>query len=409
MARSWFWQIASFDGATFYVKDQEVKPSRRIIRHEYPGSESHDLEDLGRNTTCIELCAYFLSETADTDLAAFMARLSQPDTPGLLITPMFSPIVCRAEKWAPRWEKEALNYASCQVTFLEEGTAGAPIPSGLAAAQLAGMADVVASATGAVVSAVVSAAPESAYLEADVINYVAGFGAQAQTAIQSVPISGTSTIAATTTIAAAVAAISDAVNSLYSSAPADPGVVFTAIATQLNVAVATQTGTESGGAGGAASVALSAAMQDALAAYYKGLTAWNVAPGATIVPLAAAMAFAVAASRLIATAVYPDRQAAIDGRTNIANLCSQVQDAYSDAGVDAIEAFDGLCGAAANFLSRAIVDLAPYVIVKIGAALPSNVLAWRLYADPMRAGELDRLNRVATPCFMPREFVALSS
>ena len=406
MARNWFWQIASFDGATFYVKDQEVKPSRRIIRHEYPGSESHDLEDLGRNTTCIELCAYFLSETADTDLAAFMARLAQPDSPGLLIVPMFDSIVCRAEKWAPRWEKEALNYASCQVTFLEEGTAGAPIPSGLASAQLAGMADVLGSTLGDAISGVVASAPQNSYLASDIATYVALFGALAQTAVSSVPIAGTSTDTATT-------AIADAVNSMSDASPADPGVVFSAIVTQVNTVVETQIGRQIGsdstGATGAASVALSTAMQAALAAYEEGLTAWDEAPGSTIVPLAAAMAFAAAASVLISTAVYPDRQAAIDGRTRIATLCSQVQAIYSAAGGAATDAFDAMCGAAANFLSRAIINLAPYVIVKVGASLPSNVLAWRLYADPSRAGELDRLNRVATPCFMPTKFVALSS
>lgn len=402
MARSWFWQKASFDSATFYVKDEEVKPSRRIVRHEYPGSEFHDLEDLGRNATCIEVCAYFLSETADTDLAAFMARLAQPDSPGLLIVPMFSPIVCRAEKWAPRWEKEALNYASCQVTFLEEGTAGAPIPSGLAAAQLAGMADVLATTLGAAISGVVAGAPESSYLASDVVTYVSIFGAAAQAAVSSVPIAGLAADAATT-------AIADAVSSLYGATPADPGIVFSTVVTQINTAVATQTGSDSTGAFGAASVALSSAMQDALATYYTGLAAWDKAPGATIVPLAAAMAFAAAASQLIATAVYPDRQAAVDGRTNIANLSSPVQDAYSAAGRDAIDAFDLVVGAAATFLSRAIVNLAPYVIVKTGASLPSNVLAWRLYADPSRASELDRLNRIATPCFMPLEFTALSS
>jgi prophage DNA circulation protein len=402
LARSWLWQKASFDGATFYVKDQEVKPSRRIIRHEYPGSELHDLEDLGRNATCIELCAYFLSETADSDLAAFMGRLAQPDSPGLLIVPMFSPIVCRAEKWAPRWEKEALNYASCQVTFLEEGTAGAPIPSGLASAQLAGMADVLGSSLGAAISGIIAATPQSSYLISDITTYVALFGALAQTSVSSVPIAGTATDMATT-------AISDAVNSLSGASPADPGVVFSAIVTQVNAVVVAIAGGDSTGAGGAASVALSAAMQAALATYEEGLTAWDKAPGSTIVPLAAAMAFAAAASQLISTAVYPDRQAAIDGRTKIANLCSQVQAVYSAAGADVKDAFDGMCGATASFLSRAIVNLAPYVIVKVGASLPSNVLAWRLYGDPSRSAELDRLNRVATPCFMPTKFIALSS
>jgi prophage DNA circulation protein len=402
LARSWLWQIASFDGATFYVKDQEVKQSRRIIRHEYPGSESHDLEDLGRNTTCIELCAYFLSETADTDLAAFMARLVQPDSPGLLIVPMFDSIVCRAEKWAPRWEKEALNYASCQVTFLEEGTAGAPIPSGLASAQLAVMADVLGSALGDAISGVVAAAPLNSYLRSDITTYVTLFGALAQTAVSSVPIAGTVTDAAMT-------AISDAVNSLSGAVPVGPGAVFSAIVAQVNAVTETQIGNDSAGATGAASVALSAAMQAALAIYEEGLTAWDEAPGSTIVPLAAAMAFAAAASVLISTAVYPDRQAAIDGRTQISTLCSQVQAIYSATGAAAMDAFDGMCGAAANFLSRAIINLAPYVIVEVGASLPSNVLAWRLYADPSRAGELDRLNRVATPCFMPTKFIALSS
>jgi prophage DNA circulation protein len=402
LARSWLWQKASFDATPFYVSSDEVRQSRRIVRHEYPGSEFHDLEDLGRNATSVELTAYFLSETADTDLAAFMARLAQPDAPGLLIAPMFSPIVCRAERWEPRWEKEALNYASCRVTFLEEGNAGAPIPVGLAIAQLAGMAGALAVVLGAAISRTLAGEPQTSYLRSDAADYVASLGNMVQSALQSVPVPAT-------TADPVQVAIADAVRTVSGGPGVDPGAVATTILQQLNVIAATQAGNASTGAEGAAAIALSSSMAAALAIYDRGLVSWNIAEGATIVPLAATMAFAAAASQLIATAVYPDRQAAIAGRANIKDLASQIQAVYSAAGQDATNAFDQMIGAAAAVISRQIIDLAPYVIVETNASLPSNVLAWRLYADPSRASELDRLNRVGTPCFMPQQFVALSS
>ena len=74
MARDWRWSQASFDGASFYVDASRIPGRRRIVTHEYPGSETHDNEDLGRDADRYEVTAYFVSETADSDFAAPRSR-----------------------------------------------------------------------------------------------------------------------------------------------------------------------------------------------------------------------------------------------------------------------------------------------------------------------------------------------
>jgi prophage DNA circulation protein len=61
-----------------------------------------------------------------------------------------------------------------------------------------------------------------------------------------------------------------------------------------------------------------------------------------------------------------------------------------------------------DFFTRTIVDLAPVIEVEANAPLPAIVHAWRLYSDPLRAGELVARNNVPHPAFMPLTFEALA-
>jgi len=61
-----------------------------------------------------------------------------------------------------------------------------------------------------------------------------------------------------------------------------------------------------------------------------------------------------------------------------------------------------------DYLSRAILDLAPVVTVEANLRLPSLWWAWRLYQDPLRAAELVGRNRIAHPSFFPERFEALA-
>jgi hypothetical protein len=394
MARDWRWEPASFDGARFYVDAQEIPGGRRLVVHEYANSERHDVEDLGRKAGTLEVTAYFVSETADADSALLRARLERGG-PGFLTIPMFGTRQVRAQQWRPSWSKQALNFVGFQITFVEEGNAFAPIPLGLGEAQLAQLGGGLAQSLGAAISSTVASAPQSSYLRADMLREV------------STVVAGVSSFRASTPLPVRVdsetkTALADA-GKLARDPLSDPGELVGTVLTALDDIVAQHT-TDNDVAGPIDDLDdLSAA---ALAARSMSLARWGVSPLVAIVPLAAALAYSGQASRLRAIRDYRDRATAQAARTKIGVASALLTPLYGALGVDAMMAFDGMIGLAARHISSRIPDLSPVVIVETGASLPSNVLAYRLYADPTRGRELAERNGVATPCFMPTRFEA---
>jgi prophage DNA circulation protein len=399
MARDWRWRKAFFDGASFYVDMAEVSASRRIIVHEYPGSETHDLEDLGRNATRLEVTAYFVSETADADSAALFSRLARAGA-GLLSIPMFGTFRARAKESRPSWSRQALNYVGFPVTFLEEGSAGAPIPTGLGEAILGQMGGALASALGAAVSSALAGVPLSSFVRSDMLSEIASFAAQVE-AVRFAATLPDDAAEATRT------AISDTVSSLTNGPALDPAAAIETLATTLDSIVYDQT--DAASSAGALVGALSAGVDAALAARTASLVHWGVSPLVSIVPLAAAVAFAGEAARAMAVADYVSRRDAAAARTRLATMVAKILPLYADLGADATAAFDDIYGEAARHMSSRILDLAPVMLVEVSASLPSNVLAYRLYGDPNRGAELVARNGVATPCFMPQRFEAARS
>lgn len=60
------------------------------------------------------------------------------------------------------------------------------------------------------------------------------------------------------------------------------------------------------------------------------------------------------------------------------------------------------------WLDKAALSLKPLVRVQTTTRLPCHLLAWQLYGDTARGEELVALNNVATPAFMPTDFLAPS-
>jgi prophage DNA circulation protein len=75
---------------------------------------------------------------------------------------------------------------------------------------------------------------------------------------------------------------------------------------------------------------------------------------------------------------------------------------------DLYSAMSALRNATVDFLSRAVLDLAPVISVSANMPMPSLFWAWRLYSDPARSVDLVARNRVVHPSFMPAQFEALS-
>jgi prophage DNA circulation protein len=394
MARSWLWPKANFDGASFYVDASELQRGRRLVIHEYPGAERHDVEDMGRKAGRIELTAYFVSETADIDSAALRARIEQGGA-GMLVIPMFGALRARAIEGRPVWNRQALNYVGFQVTFVEEGSAFAPAPLGLGEAGLAfmaaGLAATVANAVQLSVPGDGVASAQADFILSDMreASIVVADDIERFRAATPLPANKDSDVRLT---------IADARSDL-SDHSADAAGALATLGGALDTIV-----TE---ASGGDPVQLLVDMTDkALKDRQASLGQWGISPLVSIVPLAAAVFYAAQAARLYAVADYLDRGSAQAARAKIGQLAGAVTAVYAELGAQACAAFDDIYGLAARHLSSRIPDLAPVIIVELGVSLPSNVLAYRLYGDPNRGLELAQRNRVATPCFMPTVFEA---
>lgn len=394
MARDWLFAPASFDGIPFYVNSSERRGGRMIVVHQYPGSELHDTEDLGRRAGELEITAYFASETADADLAALQSRLVLPGA-GTLITPMLGVMRARAAHWTPDWSPQALNYVALRITFIEDGAAGAPFPIGLGVAMLAQSGMALGAALGGAISTAVAGAPLTSYLRSDIATQVArtGSGVDSVRAATALPVDIDTQVKLT---------VADAVTSLSGGPSVDPGAVAATIFGALDTVIYEKTG-------GDLVTPLTNGMNASLAAYNASLTQWGLSQQVSIAPLAAAVAYAGQLCRVLASETYPDRQSGIAARAKIGSIAAQITALYAPLGTDATDAFDAIYGQSAQFLSNQIVNLAPIMLVTTASSLPSNVIAYQLYGDPSRGQELADRNMIGTPCFMPLQFEAKSS
>jgi prophage DNA circulation protein len=395
MARLVSFAPASFDGLPFYVDAQELEEGRRVLTQEYPGAEDHDNEDLGLNATRFEITAYFASDNADNDAQALRARL-RIEGPGLLTLPMFGAVQARAVRWRPGWQQQRLNYVGFQVVFVEESDTSPSSPIGLGEAILANMASSLGSVLGGAIGAALVGEPLTGYARSDVAAQLVTFGASIETVRQATALPDK-------TSSKTALAIADAVSSIAGGPSVAPDLVTAQLVDALD-AIAIDALDPA-----AASATMQTAMAASLVAYNSSLATVGVSPKVSIVPLTSAMAFAAEASRLLAIAPYKSRPDAVAARSTCAGIAATITPICSGAGLDAVDAFDAIYGKSARHLSDQIASLAPVVLVELGASLPANVLANRLYGDPSRSQELIDRNQVATPCFMPRRFEALSS
>jgi prophage DNA circulation protein len=131
----------------------------------------------------------------------------------------------------------------------------------------------------------------------------------------------------------------------------------------------------------------------------------NTVASAQLVRLAALAAVTEAVLRRN----YRSRPDGVAARAALSALYDrEIEAAAAPAQADLYIALVEARGAAVDYLSRTIADLAPVVTVSAPSPLPSLYWAWRLYADPGRAGELTDRNRVRHPSFMPASFAALA-
>jgi len=131
----------------------------------------------------------------------------------------------------------------------------------------------------------------------------------------------------------------------------------------------------------------------------------NAAAAAQLVRLAALAALTDAVLRR----TYPSRPEGVAARAMLSDYYAR--EIEQAAGADFADLYVALVearGAAIDYLSRLIADLAPVITVEAPASMPSLYWGYRLYGDPNRGAELVARNAVRHPSFMPATFSALA-
>jgi len=138
---------ASYKGVPFFIDEEALAKSGRFVaRHSFVKAEFHATEDMGRVPREFRVSAYLASDSADTDVRAFVELCSEAG-PGTLVLPMLGPALARCVSCHVKARRDKLGYVGIDLDFVEAGAgdddsfAAAPIGDRLAAAALDEMPD----------------------------------------------------------------------------------------------------------------------------------------------------------------------------------------------------------------------------------------------------------------------------
>lgn len=398
ICRDWLgtlWQ-ASFKGVPFYIDKDDESGGRRIVVHEFPMRDDPFLEDLGEAPRTFDGTAYVASDFADAEATALVDVLVS-EGPGLLVLPTHGPILCRCMSFSRDRSKDRHGYIGFKFKFTREGAA-------VALVSLPGLANAV-SVAGDLLASVSAVAFSAAAFVLDVADFVISAGvAMIEFAAAAIDLIRT-TVAVVATVDAIVR---DAAADLLSLAPmlfnrltgasGDFATMFFSMARDLAEGMDAVMAVRAFG---------SLFDQTEPLPYAPGASQFEIAATANanevrrVIRAAALVAYAEATTRV----EYQDRPQAISARADVAE---RFETEMAEARGELFVALQAVRNATVEYLSRAVLDLAPVVTVSANLSRPSLYWAWRLYQDPTRAGELVARNRVIHPSYMPTTFEALA-
>ncbi|APH71451.1 DNA circularization N-terminal domain-containing protein [Aquibium oceanicum] len=351
MARNWLhaFRPASFRGVPFKVDAEDISGARRLSVSPIAYAETSVIEDMGRDPQRFGVAAYVTGDLADAAALALAAMLDRKG-PGTLVLPMRGALRARVEGWRLTRVKDRAGLVRFDIGFIEEGLAAVPFLPSFAAGALGA----------ALAAGVPMLALRAGLAAAGAVTRIAG-------------IAGAVGLAGNAAWLAAQAALAEA-------------------ATVANLAEAWRIAALRGAAGELAPI----------------VAASIPAADATVETDAERLVMAAALSVAVVRVDYPSRRDAMQARERFARTVAPVIETAGDFSDEAFAWISGISGEAALALSRAAADKAPVVRVETNLSLPSTVLAYRLYGDATRAGELVERNGVRTPVFMPVVLEALA-
>lgn len=434
---------SSFKGVPFFVERESEEGGRGLVVHKFPNRDTPYIEDLGEDPREYDVTAYVHGDDSDSQAQRLMAVCTSRGA-GVLVLPLLGAtrVVCKTQKRA--WEKDKLGYVAFELKFYREG-------AGFALASVPLLASTAFAAAGAAASALVGTFAGALRLAEQ-----ADFAIEAATSTIEDGLAAVDLLRTTSAIAPDVsAAVRDAVAEQLGALPTMlspagasaaaiedlaarvPGLAELAVAAadgarssssaSSSATLADATGPAAIAAGLVAAVRALAdgmapdvavrAMLDLAGAFpvvvrapayptrSAQVSAENAAAAARLVRLAGLVAWCEAVVRR----PYASRPEGVSARAEIAERFErELNDAGGAENVALFVAISDLRGAAVEYLSRVVNDLAPVITIEAARSLPSLWWAWRLYADPARAGELVGRNGVAHPSYMPATFQALA-
>lgn len=418
VARDWLKTLfpASYKGVPFFVEVDDENGSRRIVEHEFPMRDFPYNEDLGEGVRHYEITGYVASDSSDADAASVIA-ICATRGPGALVLPSQGPVIVRCLDFKRSRSKDKHGYEALTLKFTREGAAGALV----SIASLANTVFVTAEATALASALSFARATVTAAQPSYVVDAAIDGVQNSASALEALRTSASVDPATSTAQQTEIQSIFDAAASVADQ-PVVGAVTFVTAAGQSANSPAVDLIARIT----ASARALSKAMApfDAMAQFEELFTenqgtvippvyitsgtlqeAVNKAAGSQALRVAALISF----SEAIARASLPDRPSAITLRANVAEYFESELLVVNAANIELARAIMAMRDSVINYLSLAVISLAPVITVEANLSMPSLFWSWRLYSDPTRATELTLRNSLSHPSFFPLAFEALAN
>lgn len=428
-------QRASFKGVTFEVTGSTITAGRRVVLHEYPYRDQPYAEDLGRRARTIAIQAFIFGSNARQQSERLIAAI-EAEGAGTLIHPLYGSMTCIAVDGTQVETELFEDYVSVSFTLTEVGSLTFPSTASAADFLARLSADALQSLaneglqsamsglkdTGADLGAVydaarnacsecVSAVEDSVYaslwsLEDELAELTA-----AQETVITDPAAYAQTVQTALGLARRANTVTDWREVSCQAASLSMEDVFKPESVQADIAAA-----EAAALLRSRARAVRSANEPALLAAYTGPTVSTAtteaknkaASGVRALYRLQILAQAIGASTLVSTALdRRDEQAAamvIAPRRDVAQVRDLVIAAVdAECALQTDHAVLGLLYDARvrvwTDLSRRADQINQVQTVELPRALPSLVVAYNLYADASREGEIVDRNAVANPLF----------
>ena len=397
--RNWLKTLwpASYKGVPFFFESDDEKGGRGLVIHQFPHRDDPFIEDLGENPRFYDGSAYVHGDDADA-LAVRLSETLASRGAGTLVVPIRGPVTVHCESFERNHQRDRLGYVAFKIKLVREGAASAIISVPLAGRLAFQAADRLAQALADLYPRAVALGDVPDHVEAGAVSRLE----QGVAEIEAVRVSNPVAPPVSALVRDGNVALFDRLAQFDPAAAgglaADLVANARALADGLDPVVAQRAFAE-----------LAGARVSALAPSYIEASARAAAVNEIetdrLVRLAALTAWAEALLRR----PYASRPDGVTARAEAAERFErELETATGAEYAPLFVAISDLRGRVVDYLSRLINDLAPVIGIEAARRMPSLYWAWRLYADPHRAGELVARNAVSHPSFMPLEFSALA-